>query len=82
MACCWARSARSASPPPLLPPPRSVDCTHPSPLCLHFFSCSNWAECGWFEGRVAQVDLGRDLLPGEDNPDEDINPNAIYLNIE
>lgn len=44
--------------------------------------CSNWDALGWFEGQVVQVDLGCDLEPGEDNPNEDIEPGAIYLNIQ
>lgn len=30
---------------------------------------------------MVQVDQGCDLEPGEDNPNEDIEPGAIYLNI-
>ncbi|KAI7843604.1 hypothetical protein COHA_002846 [Chlorella ohadii] len=63
-----------------IPPPPTIE--EARAIALGARILVNWAECGWFEGRVAQVDLGRDLLPGEDNPDEDINPNAIYLNIE
>lgn len=72
---------------PAASPPRCRRSCHPTTPAQPFTSLraparSNWDAYGWFEGRVAQVDFGRDLLAPEEDPNEDINPNALYLNIQ